>query len=417
MPRPIVTAELLSIGTELTTGATRDTNAGDLAAELTAAGVSVARITALPDDLGAVTDAFAMALGRVDLAVSTGGLGPTPDDLTREAIAAAIGEPAAVDAALEAWLRGLWTRRRMPFPEGNLKQAWLVPSATAIANPNGTAPGWWVDRPDGRVVVALPGPPREMWPMWRDWVGPRLRERGLGVARVSHTIRTVGIGESVLAERLGDLLLAPNPVVATYAKVDGVDIRVSAVDEQVGTDVRPADGPTTRSAEDLAAEALTRVREIVGEHAWGRDGDTWPGVIAEALGAGPWSLAIVELGTGGATGSLLGSIDALIRAEALGTNDPDRPTHETRLDAGSGLIGVADRVRAASSADVVIAADATDRRDDTTLHVVVLGPGERRHDERRMVFLRGDEARGRVAAAAAHVLLGVLRQANAEVAS
>ncbi len=175
--RRLLTAELLSIGSELTVGETRDTNAGELARSLTGMGVRVTRLTALPDDLDQVTDAFTTGLGRADLVVSTGGLGPTPDDLTREAIAAACGETPEVDAGLEAWLRDLWARRGMPFPELNLKQAWLIPSATALPNPNGTAPGWFVDRPDGRVVVALPGPPREMRPMWADHVVPRLQLR------------------------------------------------------------------------------------------------------------------------------------------------------------------------------------------------------------------------------------------------
>jgi nicotinamide-nucleotide amidase len=167
-PRRLLTAELLSIGSELTVGDTRDTNGGELARSLTAAGVRVGRLTALPDDLEAVTDAFRSGLARSDLVVSTGGLGPTPDDLTRESIAAACGEQPVVDPEIETWLRELWSRRGQAFPELNLKQAWRIPSATILPNPNGTAPGWLVVRPDGRVIVALPGPPREMRPMWAD---------------------------------------------------------------------------------------------------------------------------------------------------------------------------------------------------------------------------------------------------------
>jgi nicotinamide-nucleotide amidase len=124
---PVRTAELLSIGTELTVGETRDTNAGDLARDLTCHGVVVGRITALPDDLPAVTEAFREALSRAELVVSTGGLGPTPDDLTREAIAALVGETPVVDPALDTWLRELFDRRGLPFPEANRKQAWLIP--------------------------------------------------------------------------------------------------------------------------------------------------------------------------------------------------------------------------------------------------------------------------------------------------
>ena len=202
-PRRLLTAELLSIGSELTVGDTRDTNAGELARSLTAMGIRVGRLTALPDELEAVTEAFRGGLARSDLVVSTGGLGPTPDDLTRESIAAACGEAPEVDPDLEAWLRELWRRRGMPFPELNLKQAWRIPSATILANPNGTAPGWLVSRPDGRVVVALPGPPREMRPMWADEAIPRLRALGIGAEVASRTYRLTGIGESQVADLLG----------------------------------------------------------------------------------------------------------------------------------------------------------------------------------------------------------------------
>src|SRR5215212_12143375 len=119
--KAVLTAELLSIGTELTVGETRDTNAGDLARDLTRRGVVVGRISALPDELDSVTRAFREGLERADLVVSTGGLGPTPDDLTREAIAAHVGETPAVDPGLNAWLRDLFERRSLPFPEANAK--------------------------------------------------------------------------------------------------------------------------------------------------------------------------------------------------------------------------------------------------------------------------------------------------------
>ena len=242
--RPIRTAELLSIGTELTVGETRDTNAGEIARDLDRAGVRVARLTAVPDRLETVHQAFVDGLARCDLIVCTGGLGPTPDDLTREWIAAALGQTPTVDPALERWLRELWTRRGIEFPTMNLKQAWVIPAATPIPNENGTAPGWWVDTPDGRVIVALPGPPREMRPMWHDWVLPRLHDRGPGLDHVIHTYRLTGIGKSAVADLLGERLLrAENPIVATYARVEAVDVRVSAHSD-VGPDGRRGPPPT-----------------------------------------------------------------------------------------------------------------------------------------------------------------------------
>jgi len=311
--RRLRTAELLAVGSELTAGETRDTNGGELAGSLALHGVAVRRISALPDDLALVTAQLREALEAVDLVVTTGGLGPTPDDLTREAVAAAVGEEPSVDPGLEAWLRALFDRRGMALPEVNLKQAWRIPSATAIPNPNGTAPGWWVDRPDGRVAVLLPGPPRELRPMWHDWVLPRLRERGLGDGRVVRTLRTYGIGESHVAELLGEAMLrAANPVVATYARADWLDVRISAVDE---TD---ADGRVVRSATEILEEVASSVHEILEGFVMAEGETTWADLVAAAATRAGVRFAVVEAGTRGALGALLAEVPALEREIALG---------------------------------------------------------------------------------------------------
>src|SRR5262245_9782653 len=290
---PLLTAELLSIGSELTVGDTRDTNAGEIARSLTREGVAVGRLTALPDRLDLVSGAFADGLARADLVVSTGGLGPTPDDLTREAIAAVCGETPAVDADLGAWVRELWARREIPFPEANLKQAWRIPSAEPLPNPNGTAPGWFVVRPGGHVIVALPGPPREMRPMWSDEVLPRLRAIGLGADVASRTYRLMGIGESQVAGILRDeLLRRSNPEVATYARAEAVDVRVSA-----GGGVE-ADG-SARTAEEIVEAAAAIVEQRLGQHVWATGEVTWSDAIGELLTGLGWRLAVVEIGTGG----------------------------------------------------------------------------------------------------------------------
>ena len=311
--RPIRTAELLAVGSELTTGETRDTNGGELARSLSLQGVAVRRIVALPDDLALVTAAFVEALETVDLVVATGGLGPTPDDLTREAVAAAVGEVAAIDPGQEAWLRGLFDRRGMAMAGVNLKQAWLIPSATAIPNPNGTAPGWWVDRPDGRVAVLLPGPPRELRPMWGAWVLPRLRERGLGDGRLVRTLRTYGIGELHVAELLGEpMLRAANPVVATYARADWLDVRVSAVDETA------ADGRVLRPAATVLQAAEATVRAALAGHVRAEGETTWADLVAEATARAGVRFAIVEAGTHGALGALLADVPTLEREVSHG---------------------------------------------------------------------------------------------------
>jgi nicotinamide-nucleotide amidase len=387
MSRHVATAEILSIGTELTVGETTDTNAGELARSLVEVGAAVTRIVDLPDDLETVRDAFVAALERADLVVSTGGLGPTPDDLTREAIASLCGETPAVDPVLEAWLRGLWDRRGLPFAEINLKQAWLIPSAEAIPNDNGTAPGWRVRRPDGRTIVALPGPPREMRPMWRDDVLPRLREDGLGSDLAVMIFRLTGIGESAVADLLGETLLrAANPVVATYARADAVDVRMSA---------RP-DG--SRPARQLLDEVAGVVRARLGDHIWATGATTWAEAIGARLDELGWTLATWESGTAGALAMLLGELPALRRAVV-------EPGARSKVEAAAATL------RSETGADIVLAATARAARSDTAVSVAV-ATAAGIHRERRVVFLTGPLGRSRAATTAAAILLERLRRAG-----
>jgi nicotinamide-nucleotide amidase len=386
----IETAEILSIGTELTVGDTRDTNAGELARSLSERGVEVGRLVALPDSRAVMRSAFVDALARADLVVSTGGLGPTPDDLTREAISDVCGETPAVDPDLETWLRGLWERRNLPFVDANLKQAWLIPSAVPISNPNGTAPGWWVDRPDGRVIVALPGPPREMHPMWHDWVLPRLAERGLGRELDVRTLRTTGIGESMVVDRLGSAFMdQANPRVTTYARQDAVDIRIAA---------RPDDPLRNghRSAQAIADEAEDFIATRLGEYIWGRATDTWVDAIDRALATAGWRLATLEQGTSGALAALLAGSSSLARA-VISADD-------TRgSEPSAGLEALADDVRQSASVDVGVALTARHRGDDTAVTVAVVTPAGS-HRETRVVFLGGAQGRQRAAVTAAAIL-------------
>ena len=368
--RRILTAELLSIGTELTVGETRDTNAGELARSLTDIGVEVGRIQAVPDDL------------------------------TRESIAAVTGEQPTIDPALEVWLRGLWSRRGMPFPEMNLKQAWLIPSATALANDNGTAPAWWVERPDGRIVVALPGPPREMRPIWKDAVLPRLQALGAGRDIVHRTFRLAGIGESQLADMLGeDLLRATNPIVATYARADAVDVRVSAVGGDAAEGGLPA-----RSLVDAAAE---HVLGLIGSYVWAEGETTWPDAIGAALDARGWTLACLEVGTGGSLGTLLGDRPWLAFSESLAPGVPGASAHaDGRTMAG--LEALVRRAMTVGGATIGVGVRSRPRNDDTAVSIVVVGP-DGIHRERRQVFLGGANGRSRAGLAAAAVLLAQLR--------
>jgi nicotinamide-nucleotide amidase len=392
--RAIHIAELLAIGTELTVGETTDTNSGELARSLVAHGVAVARVTDLPDHQPTVVEAVRAALHRADLVVCTGGLGPTPDDLTREAVAEVCGEDVTVDPRTLAWLEGLWARRNQPFPESNIKQAWIIPSAKTLSNLNGTAPGWWVDRPDGGVIVLLPGPPREMGPMWRDFVLPKLVARGVGGDSDVRTLRLTGIGESQVVERLGEpLLRQTNPVVATYARHEAVDVRISA---------RP-DGE--RSAAEIGVEAEARVLALLGEHVWARGDTTWADALGEVLRANQWTLATTERGTAGALVALLRGSPVVRRAEVVAADaDPWTASYEGELE-----LREAERVRSEAGTDVGLAIRIEPAGQDTAVHVGVVTPAGR-HAERRLAFLGGRQGADRAAIAGAAVLQAFLRR-------
>jgi nicotinamide-nucleotide amidase len=387
--RPLQTAVILAVGTELTTGATRDTNSGELAKELTTLGVRVRRTVALPDDLEAVTAAFGNALSHADIIVSTGGLGPTPDDLTREAIAAACSLSPRVDPDLEAWLRGLFERRNLPMPDANVKQAWLIDGAVALPNKRGSAPGWLVTRPEGRVIVALPGPPREMQPMWRDEALPLLLARGLGAWRVARTLRLSGIGESALVDLIGeDVLRAPRPQVATYARADAVDVVVS-----IESDDRS-------EAEAIVEAMVSRLREAVGQYVFAEGDATWADALAARL-AGR-TVAVVEMGTAGQLQAMLGNAEYLTFGELV--RAVDDVTH-----AATNLGHYAEQVREIGHADIGLALYARETRGDTHVRIAITSSDGTR-EEQRVAFLGGDEGRRRAALNACSVLWGWLGQ-------
>ena len=371
----------MAVGTELTTGSTRDTNSGELARELTALGVRVLASAALPDDLGHVAAAISDALADADLVVTTGGLGPTPDDLTREAIAAACGLETFVDPGLLGWLEEMFGRRGAPMPEANRKQAWLIEGATALPNAHGSAPGWWVERPDGRLIIALPGPPREMRPMWREHALPRLRAGRIGVDHAAHTLRLTGIGESFLVALIGeDVLRAPNPQVATYARGDAVDVVVSAF----------ANGD--QPAQAVVEEAVAQVRAKIGQFVFAEGDETWAGAIGALLDGR--TLATVEIATAGQLVSMLGSAPFLVHAElAQGTGDQ--------------LAELAEQARQACAADVGMAVFARQAR-DTHVRVAIAVDGGIT-ELQRTAFLAGDEGRRRAALAACAALWETLR--------
>jgi len=285
-------AELFSVGTELLLGHITDTNAPYLAQQLSILGIDLYYISQVGDNLGRLTESLRRARQRSDLIVITGGLGPTEDDLTREAISALLDEQMVVQPELERDLRQFFASRGYEMPERNVKQATLIASARAIPNPIGTAPGWYVER-DGRIIVAMPGVPVEMKRMWENEVAPRLRERqGSGII-FSRALKIIGMGESAVEEKVAALTSSTNPTIATYAKQDGIHLRVTAK------------APEEQTAERLVAEMEAKVRAIVGTFIYGVDDETLQDSIGSLFVAQGLSIAVMESVTGGLLASTI----------------------------------------------------------------------------------------------------------------
>ena len=288
-------AEIVSIGTEILMGEIVDTNSAMLAAELPKIGVDLRWVTKVGDDPERLFDTIDRARRRSDLTLTTGGLGPTSDDLTRETIARVMGEEMSVREDLLEQLKAYFAGRGMPMPETNVKQATVIPSAEVLPNPMGTAPGWWVER-DGRIVVAMPGPPRELDRMWSREVAPRLRDRNPGVAIATRTWKTYGISEGGLNEMVAPLFESLNPSLGIYSKVDGIHLRAIAT------------AATEKEALALIGPVESAIREAVGDSIWGEGDDTPEAHVGELLKGRGQTLAVAESFTGGLLTSTLSSV-------------------------------------------------------------------------------------------------------------
>jgi nicotinamide-nucleotide amidase len=281
----------MSIGTELLLGQITDTNATYLAQQLGTLGIDLYFVSQVGDNLARLTETLERARERSDFVIMTGGLGPTEDDLSREAIAAVLGETPTIDTAYVEKLRAFFRDRGVDMPERNIKQAWVLPSVTTLANPVGTAPGWWAEK-DGKVIIAMPGVPHEMKRMWEQEVLPRLRNRA-GEVLFTRTLRVAGLGESSVEQRLDRLLHNTNPTIATYAKQDAVDVRISAK------------AATREAAESLVSEMEREAREVLGQHVFGVDQETPESVVLQMLIERGLSLATMESCTGGLLASTI----------------------------------------------------------------------------------------------------------------
>jgi nicotinamide-nucleotide amidase len=287
-------AEILSCGTELLLGQITDTNATYLAQSLAALGVDLYFVSQVGDNQGRIVETLQQAWRRSDLIVMTGGLGPTEDDLTRESISALLGETMSVDPQLEETLRARFAAASRKMPERNLKQASLIPSAQTLPNPVGTAPGWWVEK-DGHIIVAMPGVPREMNRMWEEEAIPRLRSYTGGLI-FTRILRVSGLGESDVEQRLQSFIRGSNPTVATYAKSDAVDVRITAK------------AATKAESEKLVLDTEQQIRQVLSVYIFGIDRETLPERVGALLQKRKLTLGIMESSTGGLLASTVTDI-------------------------------------------------------------------------------------------------------------
>ena len=291
--------EVLTIGTELLLGYTVDTNAAELGRALAAAGAEITRHTTVADRPEAIRASVAEALDRTGFVITTGGLGPTRDDMTKTVVAELLGKRLMLDERLLATIRARFDRMGRPMPASNRTQAEVPEGAVILPNARGTAPGLWVEDARGRTVVLLPGVPREMQGLLVEEVLPRIVARQGGDRRVvlSRTVRTTGVSESALAERVGPIEPDIAPLTLAYLpSVEGVDLRVTAWGLEL---------------EDAAARltaVVARLKVAVGEHGYGEDDADLAAVLLEALRRGRHRLAVAESCTGGMLGERITNI-------------------------------------------------------------------------------------------------------------
>jgi nicotinamide-nucleotide amidase len=290
--------EIIGVGTELLLGQIVNTNAAWIGQHLAVVGWDSMRQTVVGDNEGRIADAIGEALERADAVIVTGGLGPTQDDVTREAIAAVAGVPLVRHPELEEWLRERFARfARGRMAEMNLRQADVPEGGRVIDNPVGSAPGLIVEV-KGKPIYAVPGVPREMQEMLERVVLPDLAARaGEGRAIVSRTLRTAGVGESLLAERLTPRWESASDVTMAYlASAGEVRVRLTAV------------GGTREEALGKIAPAEAAIRAELGDLVYGTDDETLEAAVGRLLRSAGATLACAESLTGGLVGGRITNV-------------------------------------------------------------------------------------------------------------
>lgn len=339
--------EIVTIGTELLLGQIVDTNTTYLARELGRIGVEVVYRTAVGDRMEEIVQVLQVALGRCDLVLSTGGIGPTLDDMTREAVARVGGVPLVFREDLMAGIEGIFRRYGYTMSENNRRQAYVPQGSTAISNPVGTAPGFILEV-EGKPVISLPGVPSELEFLMTREVIPWLRKRyGLERRNIKYRVlKVVGLGESKVDAIIGDLMKeGANPEVGLLASVGEITIRIAAAAE------------SEEAADALIEPVEQEIISRLGDRIFGKDDETLEGVMEDLLASQGLTLSILETFTGGKAAQRLHRIRSrsllqgitMAHQETLAAWLGDVPEEETVVEAA------AEAVRVRSGADIGLA--------------------------------------------------------------
>lgn len=277
--------ELISVGTEILLGDIVNTNAQYLARRLADSGISVMFQHTVGDNEKRLLDTLDLAFEKSDMVITTGGLGPTPDDLTKEVCAGYFGIPLVEDKKSLSKIEDYFKSKKLTMPPSNSKQALMPKDSIILENKNGTAPGCIMEK-NGKIIIVLPGPPGEMKPMFEDGVMPYLQKYTDGIIK-SHNIRTFGIGESAMAQKVGDLLDSSNPTVAPYAKSAEALLRVTA---KAGTEPE---------AEALMTPVMEEIQARLDGYIYGIDKDSIEQATVELLKQKGLTVAAAESCTAG----------------------------------------------------------------------------------------------------------------------
>jgi nicotinamide-nucleotide amidase len=291
------TAEILAVGSELLTPFRVDTNSLYLTGQLNEFGIDVRNKGVVGDEPADIRARVLAALERADIVITSGGLGPTGDDLTRETVAAALGLPLAEDAAVLASIRKRFERRGLQMPDGNRRQAAVPAGASVLPNPNGTAPGLWIES-GGKIVILLPGPPRELQHIFETDVKPRIAARSSGARVLRRVVKITGRAESsvddVAQPIYGPLAGAAIPIETSILASPGqIELHLSARGEDIA------------AMERALQDGVDRLAAALEPAVFSTDGRTLDRVVGDALLANGSRIAVAESCTGGLLGGRL----------------------------------------------------------------------------------------------------------------